>query len=411
MTDLQRIQLKQSSCRSAIAALQVKPERTDEDRAKLAELTTEFQNGEVELRAAIIAAPPESRETTTTVDAETRERAEIRSRTGLSDYLRAALSGAHVQGAAAEYGAACGERRGDHMPLALFDGLRAPAPAETRATTSGPAIDGPVQPTVPYLFEAAVVTTLGLAYPSVPPGAAQVPAITTAPPASALSKGATALSTAAAYTLASRTPKRLSGQITFAAEDLALHSALESDLSMALQGSMSNLLDEQVINGNNSSGQLDGLFQQATNVAASGTTDNFQNGLAAFAALVDGRFSRGMSDLRGLVGSATHAAYMALYHGGSGDVTLLEKLRSLMGSLVVSDRMPAVSGGAQKGLLTKNASGRPIQVFSWESVQLIRDPYSGAAEGLTTVTARQLVSSPFIPHGVNQVVEVHRDLS
>ena len=56
--------------------------------------------------------------------------------------------------------------------------------------------------------------------------------------------------------------------------------------------------------------------------------DTFPLGLAAFASLVDGRYSRGMGDLRGIVGSATFGAYMALYHGGSGDMTLFEKLRS-----------------------------------------------------------------------------------
>ena len=114
-----------------------------------------------------------------------------------------------------------------------------------------------------------------------------------------------------------------------------------------------------------------------------------------------------MGQLRGVIGSKTFAAYMALYHGGSGDVTLFEKLRALMGSLEVSDRMPDVSSGAQKGMITRNAGGQPIRIYTWGSLQLIRDPYSGAGTGKVTVTAVQLVSDPlYIPHGVAQVKEV-----
>ena len=238
----------------------------------------------------------------------------------------------------------------------------------------------------------------------------QIPSLTTAPPASVVAEGGAALATAGAYTLASRSPKRLTGQIEFSVEDLAVHPALEDDLSMALQGSLSNQLDEQGFNGGGGTA-LSGLFHQATNVSATGTTDTFPLGLAAFSALVDGRYARNMNHLRGVIGSKTFAAYMALYHGGSGDMTLYEKLRGLMGSLEVSDRMPDVASGAQQGIVTRNAGMQPIRIYTWNSLQLIRDPYSGAGTGKVTVTAVQLVSDPFIPYGTNQVVEVNRDLS
>ena len=73
--------------------------------------------------------------------------------------------------------------------------------------------------------------------------------------------------------------------------------------------------------------------------------------------------------------------------------------------------MPAVASGAQKAMITRNAGGQPIRVYTWGSLQLIRDPYSGAGGGKVTVTAVQLVSDPFIPYGTNQAVEVNRDLS
>ena len=385
---------------------------TDEVRSESEKLGTELDTVEVRYRAALRAQPGPEVRTTIVEDSEVRERRAVRNKTGLRDYLTAACSGAPVSGAAAEFNASCNVPAGDHVPRELFEGpareLR--QATEHRAITPGPAIDGAPQATIPFLFEASVVSTLGLDFPAVESGAVQIPSITTAPPSSVVAKDGTALSTAGAYSLVSRSPKRLTGQVQFRVEDLAVHPTLDSDLSMSLQDSLSNRLDEQAINGTGGDDLL-GMFEQATNVSATATTDTFPLGLAAFASLVDGRYSRGMGDLRGIVGSATFGAYMALYHGGSGDVTLFEKLRSLMGSLEVSDRMPAVASGAQKGIVSRTAGAQPIRIYTWNSIQLIRDTVTGAADGKVTVTALQLVSDPYIPYGVNQVVEVHRDLS
>ena len=413
MTTLQRIQLRMSEARQRINAIQSKDgDRTDEERAELRELAKKLDDGEVELRAAIAADETET--TITTEDSEDREIREIRSRTSVVDFMRAAAQRVAPAGAAAEFAQAHKVpllgTDGINVPHALFDSLR-PDPAETRAVTPGPAVHGAPQPTIPFLYERTIAARLGFTMPSVAAGVVQVPSISTAPPADTLAKDGAAPSTAAAYSLATRSPKRISGAIEFRVEDSAVHPALESDLTMALSGALGNEFDEELVNGDNTSGSLNGLFQQATDVAADGTTDTFALGLAAFSALVDGHYAYGMEDLTGVVGSKTFAAYMALYHGGSGDMTLFEKLRSLMGALFVSDRMPAVSGGAQKGLVVKRAGGDMPRTYMWNSIELIRDPYSGAGAGKVTCTAVQLVSDPFIPHGTNQVLEVNRDLS
>ena len=118
-----------------------------------------------------------------------------------------------MTGAAAEFNAACGVAAGDHVPRELFDApareLRQAARQadEHRAVTPGPALDAAAMPTIPYLFEQAVISTLGLDYPSVASGVQQIPAITTKPPASMVAEGSAAPSTAAAYALASRSPR------------------------------------------------------------------------------------------------------------------------------------------------------------------------------------------------------------
>ena len=54
---------------------------------------------------------------------------------------------------------------------------------------------------------------------------------------------------------------------------------------------------------------------------------------------------------------------------------------------------------------------QPIRIYTWDSLSLLRDPFSAAKAGKVTVTATQLVSDPFIPFGLNQAVEVNRDLT
>ena len=260
-------------------------ELTDEIRSESIALQTELADVEVR-EAAALASEPDKTETVTTGDAEHRERIEIRGRTGLGEFLAAAVSGGAVTGAAAEYAAACNVPEVGHIPMALFRDRR-PGAVEERAITTGPAIDGPVQPRVPFVFERSAAASLGILMPSVPAGQVQIPRITTAPPADTLAKDADAPSTAAAVALDSRTPKRVAGSFELRVEDLAVWPQLEDALSEAMQGKVSDELDEQTFNG--TATELNGLFTQAANVTAATAVETYKTGIARFAALVDGK--------------------------------------------------------------------------------------------------------------------------
>ena len=101
-------------------------------------------------------------------DSETRERSEIRSRTGLADFLAAAVASREVAGAAKEYADACGVSPLGLLPLDLFGNGK----PETRAITAGPAVDGPVEPAVPYVFQRSAAASLGIQMPTHGAGAA-----------------------------------------------------------------------------------------------------------------------------------------------------------------------------------------------------------------------------------------------
>ena len=401
MTILQKLQLRQSEIRGTINSLLGTDSRSDEQQVELEKLTSEGTALEVELRAAIVAEPDPQEVVTPTGDAETRERLEIRSKTGLADFLSAAAGGREVTGAAKDYAASVGCSPLNRLPLAIFGN----GEPELRAVTSAPAVDGPVETAVPYVFQRSAAESLGIQMPTHGPGAVQIPRVTTAPPADVLAKDAAAPAAAAVIALDAQTPKRISGQFEVRIEDLAVYPELEAVLGESIRGALSNELDSEVFNG--SATGLNGLLLQAADVAVAPVVETYSTGIGRFAALVDGQFAYSLADLRCVVGPSTYAHYMGLI---SDSVPLADYLESKLGSFRVSNRMPAVAAKGQKGIVTLNGGPSPIRVYVWSALELTRDPFSGAGAGKVTLTATALVSEVYIPHGTSQVKEINPKL-
>ena len=412
---LEAQRIKTASRLNTIAALEGAA-FTAEIRAESEALELEYRDSGVKLQAALAVEDDErqvaEREAAAlgsiTGDSEHRERLELRNKTGLADYLRAAAGGTSVIGAAAEFATSLGVPTVGHVPMEIFS--RSAAAPETRAITPGPAVKGALQTIIPYLFERSAAASLGIMMPSVPSGQVQIAKVGTAPPADTLAKDGTAPATAAAVSLVNQSPVRIAGSFEVRVEDLAVMPTLEAALSEAMQGSLSNELDEQTFNG--AAGELNGLFTQATDVAAASSAETFTTGIARFAKLVDGRHAFSLGDLRAVIGSKTFALYAGLFaNANKGDVSLFDYLAMHMGSIRVSDRVPAVASTAQKGIAVLSASATPPKIHVWSALQIIRDPFSGAGVGKVTLIATALVSPLFIPHGTSQAIEVHPKLS
>ena len=378
-------------------------EQESEQTALMAERTTK----EAEYRGALQAEEEaELHRLDFDVLPETRERLEIRTKTGLADYLAAAAGAREVVGAAREYADACGVAPLNRLPMSIFtDGQ-----PETRAITPGPAVKGALQPIVPYLFSRSAAASLGIEMPSVPAGQVQIAKVGTAPPSDTLAADGTAPATAAAVSLVTQAPVRIAGQFEIRVEDLQVMPTLEEALSEAMRGSISNELDSQVFSG--ASGELNGLFTQATDVAAASAVENFTTGIGRFAALVSGRHAYDLRDLRACIGSATFALYAGTFaNANKGDVSLFDYLSMHLGSIRVSDRVPAVASSAQKGIVVLSASATPPKIHVYSALEIVRDPYSSAGVGKVTITATALVSPLYLPHGTSQAIEVHPKLS
>ena len=401
MSPLQKLQVRQSEIREKINTLLGNDSRSETEQAELETLTTEGQKLEPEIRAALIAAPDPETTITDTGDPEQRERLEIRSKTGLADFLSAASGGREVTGAAKEYAAAVGCAPLGMIPLDIFRNGQ----PETRAITAGPEVDGAVEPAVPYVFQRSAAASLGIQMPTHGAGAVQVPRVTTPPPADTPGKEGAAPKIAAVIALDSKTPKRISGQFEVLAEDLAVFPALEAVLGESIRGALSNELDEEVFNG--PAAGLNGLFTQAANVGVAGAVETYATGVGRFAGLVDGEHAYSLGDVRCVVGPSTYALYMGLISAG---MPLADYLESKLGSFRVSNRMPAIASKGQKGIVTLNAGPSPIRVYVWNALEIIRDPFTGAGAGKVTLTATSLVSEVYIPHTTSQVKEIHPKL-
>ena len=379
------------------------PEDLQTAQIEVRALETRFEAAEGLLATEQATAPTDPPN-----DGEGREIRALRTRTvesgGLAQFIEASAHERKLDGAIAEYVQARKMPIGQ-VPADLLLGL---SPAETRAITPGPANEtvSTTDPTVPFAFSRTDTAALGVAMPTVPAGEKHYPVLTTAPPASMVAKGADAPDTAAAFSLTKRTGIRLAGQYQMRVEDLALFAAMDSDLRAGINGQMASQLDDQVIDGDGAAPNLSGLFNQATDVSATGAVETFATGVSRYAALVEGQHSNGFSDLRALIGTETFARYAAQFQS-NGDVSLADYLAMKMGLLRVSTRVPDVAATYQKAIIVRAAQGRPISVPRWGGVEVITDRYTMAKQGIILVTAQLLVGSPFIPYGTSQVVEVN----
>ena len=395
-------------------ALDSKSERTDDESTEVDTLDRkirEIRGREVDaIKAAsdeAEAAVIERSENTP----ENRERRELRSKVSMGKFIASRLAGLDGwYGALGEYVAACDVARNE-IPLDYFLEERALTPPPTKAsqTLQG---ETSVQPTVAYRFAPPSATALGVVLRPVEKGAAHHVVVSSPVPASAKAKGAALTNTAAVLTLEARSPKRLGAQFEVAVEDEGLYGSLGDDLDLEASNAVADLLDTQIINGSGSGAELTGLFSVATDVAAEGTKATFPSGLALFAALVDGRFATGWQDVRAVVGADTFALFASLMASGS-DTSLYDYLASRLGSgLMVSTRVPAKDASAQKVLAVRTANA-PITVDVWGNSMGVRvdDPFSAAGSGKRIVTLSILIGSPFVPHGTDQVIELHPKIS
>ena len=399
MTPKQRLQLEQSEKRQRLNELLAADNLDDEQRGELDALTKRMQQLEVELRAAIVAEPDPV--TSPAPATEDRDRLELRSKASVGRYLLAAMRGRSVSGAERELLDEAGLEDGT-IPLELWD----TNPVEQRADTVSGA-PGTVGVNLdrlrPAVFAPSILPRLGVEMPRVKSGTYASGTITTSLTAASQAKGDAAMASAAAFTVTSVTPKRISARLAIAIEDVAavgqanFESILRQNLSLAL----SDELDDQGLNGagGNSNKDLVGIFHRLTNPTDPTTVAGFDSFVAAFAGGVDGLWAPTVKDVAVVAGVDTYRLSARTFRdrvidtgqrGGVslGDTAFSDYAMSMYGGWWTNKRMPATASTIQQAILYRK--GRSLMGGSggmrtavcphWNMIS-IDDIYSGSAQG------------------------------
>ena len=414
MTEAQRklaaLQVEQSEKRERANALLSKNDRTDAETAELDEVTKRLQGIEPELRASLVLASAEETETETPagdLDAETRERLELRAKCSVTAFVEAAMRGRLVTtGPESELMAACGVSEG--VPLELFEA----DPREQReeradANTAAPGTVGVnLAPIRPAIFAASIAPRLGIDMPRVASGTYAEARIETSLTAGAKAKGGAAEASAATFAVSTATPKRISGRLGIRVEDIASvgQANFEAALRSNLQLVMSDELDDQAINGDGQAPNLSGLFKALTDPAAPGAAAaKFDDFLASFAGGIEGLWAGTMKDVGIVVGPATYQLAAKSFrdvgtnNGHRGSISFADYARQHTAGFWTNKRMPSAASNIQQAILhrTGRTGIRTAVCPHWGALS-IDDVYSGSASGTRYVSFHVLLGDVLV---------------
>ena len=274
-------------------------------------------------------------------DAEHRERLELRSRSTLGAFLLSALQGgwSPAPRPSTRRRSAAGP---GHVPMDLWETDR-PVPRETRAATPAPSTGTgvTVAPVQPFVFAPSIAPRLGIDMPSVGSGSYSEMTITTALPAAPKVKAGDADDTAAALTPVIANPRRISARMSVTLEDVAqigqsnFESALRQNVSMAL----SDEYDDQAVNGNGTSPNVEGLIDQLTDPTNPTAVANFAAFLKAAADQIDGLWASMLSDVGIVMNADAYKLSAQVFRANSSDLSFSDYARQALADWWCNKRM------------------------------------------------------------------------
>lgn len=396
---------------------------TDEVRSEAQTLQAGTSDLEMQIRSARAAVDGDEDRSVNRdnhgkpIDAEEREKIELRSRISVGKFLSAGMQGQRVDGAEEEYRQAVGAKERT-IPIDAFELDR---PIETRAdaATAAPGTIGiNMREIVPIVFSKSLAMSLGIAMPRAAPGQYSIPRLTTDLTAAAVAKGTDQESTAGAFTVISAKPRRLSARLSLRAEDLAEAGipSFEGSLRQALMLKLGEVLDNQIINGNGTSPNISGLFTELDDATAATVVVTFGSFISTMAGLVDGKWARKLSDLRFFSNDTVYQALCATFQqpvfvnkgtGGNANASgvgsqsvyssadwAAEKLAGYM----VHDRMPAAASGVSTCLAMRaggmldpaGEASMPSVLPVWGDIG-ISDPFSDSGSATEHYTLHTLI--------------------
>ena len=417
MTKVQKLQLKASELRSQINTELDLPE---DERAveTLENLNTAMQRNETELRSALLVEQ-DTRVPDVVESAQGREVSGLRQRSSLGGYVNLLMGeqsgGAEVELRSALLGDGAG---GGSMPLEMlisadeFDQHYSARP-ELRAVTpvaAGAISEGTQATIAARVFSRSVAARLQIPMPNVSVGSQGYPVLTAGTTVSNQSPSGEQLATAGTFSGEELSPIRATGSYEIRKEDMYRLSGLEEAIRNDLRGAISDHLDAQMLTGNGTAPNVQGITSAVT--ATPGTdpadTDDFTEIMIRFLELVDGKFATMASELQLVMSAGTYAHAITQYRGGSTNISAYGQLMSEVGGIMVSDRLPVAASDIShtvvlKGAYPERSAAMPI----WSAGEMVVDPYALAQSGIIRITVVTMFNFKVLATDAWAVRKVH----
>lgn len=391
------IQRRQSEIRQSLAELVGKDKPSDEESRKMGDLDAEYRSNETRYRAALIAEDSERREAGK--DLETRSDREYSELIGRFELRQVALhldEGAKIDGPTAEVVQELRSKGG-------YRGVPVPWMAlERRAgETIASGTPDPIQtrPIIDRLFPDSVAARMGTQLISIDTGAVEYPVVTSSVTAG-WADGE--LANVAGPTAFATTDKALKPEQNFGVQmvisrktlkqSVGIEDAVRRDMNSAIGAG----LDKAIFLGTGANGQPLGVITGAATYGITSTDAAALASWAAFRAAVVRFMTANAAGSPNAVKALIRPELWSLLDDTLISGTAVSEWDRLVknipaGNIAMSSNALAAPSGTPletQALLTTNAGGvAPIFAGVWGGVDLIRDPYAGAASGSLKLTA------------------------
>ena len=380
MTPTQTLELRAGTIRARLSEIGGLADMTDEVRAELDLLKTEYIDNDSKRAALMIAG--DGKPIVDTTSSEGRELAELRSSVDFGRYVSAAMGGHGVtNGAELELNQHLGISDG-YFPMELLAGKyeeRALRDGDSQ-TSQGTWLD--------QVFHDTAAARVGISFRPVSPGVASYP-VTTAGGAPQ-QRGRTEAATEKTYTVAVTEikPARRAVHGIYSIEDDARLPGLSAAIERDMRAAMTESVDLAVFNGddaaNENTADIVGMETASITEATLSQTNKAKadETLKFFLAYVDGQYAASLSDVRIVTSVGTNVLWYGSIHAATVDNQSIAQF--LMAS--------GLSWTARGGIDTNTANGdfgayiglaRGVEgagiAAVWEQGQLIRDIYGDRA--------------------------------
>ena len=398
MTNVQKLQIRQSEIRERLNALSnPETELSEDGKTELNSLMAEMAEIEPKLRAAIVAEQE-------TVEARNDERGsgdsrldDLRKRASVSEYIRQAVNGQPLDGACRELNqelgitAIRGQGGGTLLPVEQL-ALQHRADMANTTTTAADADQTNRRPIFGRLFARGVMDAMGVRLDSVPVGMIEYPILSDATTPAQTAEDADAADTVAAqWNSETLKPKRLIAQYELTAESIMQIPGLDAALSSDLQMAMTSQMNKEVLTGSGAGANVRGLDTAITFPAdPTGVvtfTDSVNFGLSA----IDGLHAESEADISVVLGPATYRKVAGILQTSTTE-SAFDVLRRRGTTVLTSAHVAAPASNIQKGYIHAGrdmARGDSVAAV-WPAIELIRDPYTLASASKTIITSVML---------------------